>query len=121
MKLKEYKWKMLSTDDSAKVKNFINKKMNELENFTFETWPDRLGLKWGWLKYYSFESNPKAQELIQKMYDIWISPSAILQNNTDEQKQILCEIIDITNWCIFNDWDWENYTKEQAKKYVLEC
>ena len=53
------------------------------------------------------------------MYDLWISASAITQKNTDDHKEILCKLIDITDWYIQNDWDWDYYTKEQAKEYIL--
>ena len=109
----------LTTDEIAIAENNRQKKIKELEDMKFEWWSDYLLLKWWWLKRYNYENNEEAQKLIQELYDLWISSSAILQENTDKHKEILCKLVDITDWTIQNDWDWEYYTKAKAKEYIL--
>ncbi|QUM73313.1 hypothetical protein [Sphingopyxis granuli] len=42
------------------------------------------------------------------------------QRDTPEQKQALCNLIDLVDGEILNEWSCERMTKEAAKKYVLE-
>lgn len=111
--------KILSTDEYAIAENNRLKQIEELENTSFEHWPNYLLLKWWWLKQYDYLWNEEAVCLIKELYDLWISQSAIMQKNTDKHKEILCKLVDITDWYIVNDWDWDLYTKEQAKEYIL--
>lgn len=76
-------------------------------------------LKWGVPKGWNF-TDPECTALLQKYYDLGSSSSAMMQPNTDEHKKILCELIDKIDGTISNDWDGNDYTKEQAKKYVME-
>ncbi len=41
------------------------------------------------------------------------------QNDTPEQKEIICQLIDLVPGEIFLDWDNKDVSKEEAKKYVL--
>lgn len=120
MDIKKYIWRKLTTDEYSEVSNYISKKREELENIKLECWSDELTLKWWWFKWCNYENNKEAMELVQKLYDLWISKSAMAQNNTEKHKEILCQLIDITDWIIFQDWDWIYMTKDEAKKYVLE-
>jgi hypothetical protein len=48
--------------------------------------------------------------------------SAMMQQDTDEQKQMLCEVIDrvaVAGGEIWNDWSGQQMTAEEAKSYVM--
>jgi hypothetical protein len=78
-----------------------------------------LTLKWGTLKSWNVKSE-KGRELLKKYFDEGASMSAMLQKDTPEQKDVLCELIDIMPSDIYLDWDDEYVSKEAAKKYVME-
>lgn len=81
---------------------------------------DVLTLKWGTLKKWSFHSK-KAEELLEEYFKIGSVTSAIMQEDTDRQKQIICELIEEGNFdYVFNDWTGEKMTKEKAKQYVMD-
>lgn len=75
-------------------------------------------LKWGTLKGWRINSS-EGQALIQRYRELGVSMSAMAQRNTDEQNQIVCQIIDLTTGVIQLDWTGEYVTKEQAKEYVM--
>ncbi len=79
-----------------------------------------LGLKWGTLKYWDFGENERALAAYNKWFYLGSCTSAMAQNNTPEQKELICEIIDAINGPIKNDWSGEEMTKDEAKKYVME-
>lgn len=78
---------------------------------------NHLLLKWGTIKGYRGE-DPQAQQLIQRYQQLGASASAMLQEDTPEQKDILCELISIHTGSIVNDWSGEEYTQAQAIEYV---
>lgn len=80
---------------------------------------DFITLKWGTLKSYHF-SNEKGQVLLKKYHDLGSCGSAMMQEDTLEQKNILCELIDLVPGDILLDWTGDRVSKEDAKKYVLE-
>lgn len=80
---------------------------------------DRLDLKWGTLKGWHFHSE-KGIALLREYHELGSSFSAMAQRDTPRQKEIILELIDECNGEIQNDWSGEIYTKEQAKKYILE-
>lgn len=81
---------------------------------------DYISLKWGTLKAWDLHSE-KCRELLQRYFDIGASASAMLQNDTPEQKGLLCQIIDECNaTTIHLDWDGVDVPKHDAKKYVME-
>lgn len=41
------------------------------------------------------------------------------QRDTPEQKQLICDLIDLCDGEIWNDWDGVVMSKEDAKKYVM--
>lgn len=83
--------------------------------------PDYLLLKWGTLKGWNFENSPEAFEAFKEYVELGASMSAMMQNDSPKQKELICKIIDTVNGPIQNDWTGETYTdKEEAKKYVLE-
>ena len=77
-------------------------------------------LKWGTLKGWNFEDNEKAQKLMEKYLEMGMSMGAMQQKDTPEQKQLICDIIDVVNCEIQNDWSGEIMTKDEAKKYVMD-
>lgn len=76
-------------------------------------------LKWGTLKGWDGITDAKSRELLQKYFDLGVSMSAILQHDTTEQRQILCDLIRSHTGTIHNDWDGKEYTQEQAVDYVM--
>lgn len=80
---------------------------------------DHLLLKWGTLKSWHLHS-VRGKELLDKYFAIGSSASVIMQHDTDEQKQLICQMIDECNGEISSDWTGEVFTKETAKQYVME-
>ena len=85
-----------------------------------ETEQDYITLKWGTLKSWRLVDHPEAFALLQKYGELGSSASAIAQHDTPEQKQIICQLIDIVPGEIFLDWNGEYVSKEEAKKHVME-
>lgn len=79
---------------------------------------DRLLLKWGTLKGWDLKSE-KAVSAAQKYASYGMSISAMAQQDSTEQKQVLCDLIDAIDGEIQNDWSGEIMTKDDAKAYVL--
>jgi len=79
---------------------------------------DRLLLKWGTLKGFSFEGNEAASALVKEYFDMGASVSAMAQRDTPRQVEILCELIAACRGPIYNDWTGERMTKEEATDYV---
>lgn len=80
-----------------------------------------LTLKWGTLKRWNFKDNPEAEKLFKEYTNIGFSISAMQQDDTKEQKEILCKLIDLMpGETIYLEWDSVDVSKEEAKKYVLE-
>lgn len=78
-----------------------------------------LTLKWGSLKSWCFESE-KAKALLQRWSDLGVSMSAISHHDTPEQKQIICELIDVGDFeTVYLDWEGKEVSKEDAKQYVI--
>lgn len=80
---------------------------------------DRLLLKWGSLKGWDLQENKKAAEICFKWQELGVSLSAALQEDTPEQKQLLCDLIMAHTGEIKNDWDGDKYTKDQAIDYIM--
>jgi hypothetical protein len=80
-----------------------------------------LTLKWGTLKSWNFNGNHEAIELLKRYAEIGSSFSAMQQKDTQEQKEIICELIDLMpGENVYLDWDNEYAPKEKAKQYVME-
>lgn len=80
---------------------------------------EHLLLKWGTLKGWKLESE-KTREIMKRYVDLGASVSAMAQDDTPEQKQIICELIDAIDGPITNDWSGERMSKDEAKRYVTE-
>lgn len=83
---------------------------------------DYLLLKWGTLKGYCFENSPTAFKALKEYNKIGSSYSAMLQEDTKRQKELLCIMIDSVNGSVTSDWSGEDWSdnREGAKKYVME-
>jgi hypothetical protein len=92
----------------------MNTKNETMEPTSFLT------LKWGTLKSWEFITK-KGKVLLKEYKDIGSSMSAMAQNDTPRQKEIICELIDLCDGdTIYLEWDGEYVSKERAKKYVME-
>ena len=82
---------------------------------------DYLLLKWGTLKEWCMEDevNALALDKLHEYERLGCAISAMAHNDSPEQKQLLCEAIELFHGPISNDWDGNSYTKEQAKNYVM--
>lgn len=79
---------------------------------------ESLTLKWGTLKGWKFESEA-AMNILRRWHDLGASFSTMMQRDTPEQKQLICDLIDTVDGPIYNDWSGETMTKTQAKDYVM--
>lgn len=79
---------------------------------------DSLSLKWGTLKSGHFESD-KGRELLRRYHEIGSDFSAMMRRDTAEQREIICEMIDLVDGDVYLDWDERYVSKEEAKRYVL--
>ena len=81
---------------------------------------DFISLKWGTLKAWTLNTE-KCRQLFGQYCDIGASLSAMIQKDTPEQKELICQMIDECNAeTIYLDWDGVDVSKEEAKKYVRE-
>jgi hypothetical protein len=94
--------------------DFIKKNGGNMEN------ENHLTLKWGTLKSWNFEGIEEAIPLFKRYGEIGSSFGAAQQNDTPEQKEIICKLIDLVPGEIYLDWSGEYVSKEEAKKYVME-
>lgn len=79
-----------------------------------------LTLKWGTLKSWDFTNSEKGKVLLKEYREISSSFSAMAQNDTQRQKEIICELIDLCDGdTIYLDFDGEYVSKEKAKEYVM--
>lgn len=83
---------------------------------------ESLSLKWGTLKRWNFTPGSPAYQALMR-YNAAGSHAlgAAQQHDNAGQKQAIIDIIDAVD-CdhIHLDWDGENVSKDDAKKYVLE-
>ena len=80
-----------------------------------------LALKWGTLKGYNF-TDAACIAAMERLLETPRSMSAMLQEDSPEQKQLLCEVIDAVSAVggeIYNDWSGEDMTAEHAKQYIM--
>ena len=80
---------------------------------------DELTLKWGTLKGCDLKSQ-SALDALKALSDAGDRcMSAMMQQDDDNQKELLCALIDaIDNPLVYLDWDGEYVSKEAAKAYV---
>lgn len=75
-------------------------------------------LKWGTLKAWKLGA-PELKALTEEYDAIGSSSSGMMQRDTDRQKEIICEIIDIIGKPVYLSWDGEYVSTEDAKEYVM--
>ncbi len=79
---------------------------------------ESLGLKWGTLKSWNITTEA-SKAALEKYFSAPVSMSAMAQHDTPEQKEAICELIDVIDAVtIYLDWDGEYVSKEKAKEYV---
>ena len=112
--------KKLTGDEYAVEIKKIQEEVARLEKreSQLKTGNDHLSLKWGTLKSWNFTSK-NGKHLLEEYFKIGSCASAMLQEDTEKQKNIICELIDECNGAIQNDWTGEYLTKQEAKAYVL--
>ena len=81
---------------------------------------DYILLKWGTLKGYRVADNPVAQGLIKQYMELGASASAMLQEDTSQQKQIICELLRVHQGPIINDWSGEEMSVADAILYIRD-
>lgn len=111
----------LSTDELAKCCNERDKLIKEMEDLEFKAkGDDYLLLKWGTLKSTDFSGNKECEKLLDRYGKLGRSMSGVMtQKDMQEQKNIICEIIDNMEGVIKEDWGGRYLTKKEAKEYVL--
>lgn len=75
-------------------------------------------LKWGTLKGWNIPDD--LIPILERYFDDGVPMSRMADRPDDSRKKILCELIDAFEGPIGNDWNGESYTKDEAKKYVME-
>ena len=77
-----------------------------------------LKLKWGNLKGWDgFDDGTTARAALDKWADSGQGYSA-MQRQTDEQRELICAVIDTVDGYILDDWNGLVMTKDEAKTYV---
>ena len=80
---------------------------------------ESLTLKWGTLKGWNLNEDGEAFKLLKRYNEDPTSFSAMAQHDTDHQKAMILEMIDVID-CdqIYLDWDGKYVSKEEAKEYI---
>lgn len=82
--------------------------------------PESLSLKWGTWKSYNIGNNERARKILDEYFEEGCSLSAMAQRDSDNQKRLLCELIDVMNIDhVYLDWDGVDVSKEKAKEYIM--
>lgn len=77
-------------------------------------------LKWGTLKGWSLVNETSINALQSYVNGGDVMLGAMMQRDTDAQKKALCDLIDVLDGHIQNDWSGKMMTKDEAKKYVMD-
>ena len=117
--LKKYLGKKLSTDEYAEAMNARDMLISELEQLRFETGEDNILLKFGTLKGWQFTSK-KGQDLMKEYASLGMSMGTLSQKDTQEQKELICKMIDECNGSIQSDWSGKYLTKKEAKEMIKD-
>jgi hypothetical protein len=78
---------------------------------------DYVTLKWGTLKSYSIQ-NEETWELMKKYFEAGVSVSVMTQRDTDEQKELLCQVLESIGEPVYLEWDGVYVSVEEAKEYI---
>lgn len=80
---------------------------------------NKLTLKYGTLKSWDFYTQ-KANELLDEYKKIGSKSCAIMQQDAQRQKEIICELIDECDTAtIFLEMEGKYVSKQKAKQYVI--
>lgn len=80
---------------------------------------ESLLLKWGTIKGWDFKTEASVQAAKAYADAGDVSFGAMQQRDNDQQKAALCNLIDVLDGDIQNDWTGKMMTKEEAKEYVM--
>jgi len=117
--LEKYLGRKLTTDEVAEAYNWIDETKKRLEELSLDSGEDYLLLKWGTIKIFGLKSD-KGKKLLDEYNGLGVSAGAMSQKDTAKQSEIICKMIEECDGVIQNDWDGKYYTKEEAKKYILD-
>lgn len=81
---------------------------------------ETLYLKWGTLKGWDVNPDGPAMAALRRYHEQGVAGGAMMQKDTPEQVEIICEVIDAIDGKIVNDWSGERMSKDEAKAYVRE-
>lgn len=81
---------------------------------------ESLTLKWGTLKQWNLDEAGPAFALLKRWAELGHSRSAPAYRDTPEQKQLICQMIDLMPGDIYLEWFGKYVSHEEAKKYVME-
>lgn len=82
---------------------------------------ESLTLKWGTLKGWRLNQGGPAKAALNRWAEGGYSMSAMMQEDTPEQKQAILDLIDALDAdTVHLDWEGEDVSKEAAKQYVME-
>jgi hypothetical protein len=83
---------------------------------------ESLTLKWGTLKAWNLNPDGPAIEAVKRYHDVGtVEMSAMMQRDTPEQKQAVCDLIDALDAdTVYLDWEDKHVSKDEAKAYVME-
>jgi len=83
---------------------------------------ESLTLKWGTLKAWNLDKDGPAFAALKRYHEAGhVALGAAQQDDTPEQKQAICDIIDgLDAETVCLDWDGEDVSKDEAKRYVME-
>lgn len=83
---------------------------------------ESLTLKWGTLKEWDLNKDGPAFAALKRYGEVgYVNMSAAMQEDTPEQKQAICDLIDALDAeSVWLDWDGKEITKDEAKRYVME-
>lgn len=79
---------------------------------------EHLLLKWRTLKGWKLESEV-SKAAFKAFAGDGITFACMSDHLTTEQKKLLCDLIDVVDGEIRNDWSGETMTKDEAKAYVM--
>ena len=76
-------------------------------------------LKWGTLKGWDVaEDNAAAMDLLKRYHELGVCMSVAAQNDSDDQKGILCELVSLPEMNVYLDWDGKYVTQQEAVAYI---
>jgi hypothetical protein len=78
---------------------------------------DYVTLKWGTVKSYSIQ-NEGTWALMEKYLEAGTHQSAMAQRDTDDQKELLFQVLESIGEPVYLEWDGEYVSVEEAKEYI---